>query len=150
MFHWQFSSAQNRPKEWYIIALIIVLFFVVYGIIAQMYLMSIVVFLFAWVYIMMENNATPTTEVSINDHVIQVAGTTYNLDMIDRFTLLSNEWEYVMLRLFLKKWISVLIDIPLTSEVDSVWLKAFLSEFITYDTDASWTKSDRLIHTMRL
>lgn len=47
MFSWQFSSQKERPAQWYIIALVVVLFLVAYGIIEGMYFMSVVAFLFA-------------------------------------------------------------------------------------------------------
>jgi hypothetical protein len=47
MYNWQFSSEKERPQSWYIIALIVVLSLVLYGIIEGLYLMSIVAFLFA-------------------------------------------------------------------------------------------------------
>ncbi len=150
MFTWQFSSQKERSAQWYIIALVVVLFFVLYGIIEQIYFLSVVSFLFAWVYILMENNATPITHVNISEHIVQVNTTIYEFDKINKFALLSNGTNYVMLRLFLKKWITQMIDIPLTEEVDSIWLKDFLSEKILFDADADWGKWDRLIHAMRL
>lgn len=47
MFTWQFSSSAGKPKGWYIIALVVVLSLVIYGIVIGLYLMSIVAFLFA-------------------------------------------------------------------------------------------------------
>lgn len=87
---------------------------------------------------MMENNATPITNVNITDRLIQVNTTTYEFDKIEKFALLSNGASYVMLRLFLKKGMSPIIDIPLTIEVDSSSLKDFLAEKITLDTEADW------------
>jgi hypothetical protein len=103
MYHWQFSSSIQRSKEWYIIALIIVLFLVVYGILQELYIMSIVAFLFAGVYILIENNASPVSTVDIDDKKIQVNSTIYNFDSIDRFTLLMSGGEHSMLRIFMKK-----------------------------------------------
>jgi hypothetical protein len=51
----------------------------------------------------MENNAIPVTTVDINDRMIKVNDTIYEMDKIDRFTLLSIDGNYVMLRLFIKK-----------------------------------------------
>lgn len=150
MYSWQFSTSTGKPKGWYIIALVVVLSLVIYGIIEGMYLMSIVAFLFAWVYILMENNSIPITSVDINDHMIRVNGTIYEMDKIDRFTLLSNDGNYVMLRLFIKNGIAPIIDIPLTAEVDSAWLKDFLSSILSYDANADWTRTDKIIHSMRL
>lgn len=123
---------------------------VIYGIIEGMYLMSIVAFLFAGVYILMENNAIPVTSVDINDRMIKVNDTIYEMDKIDRFALLSQEGNYVMLRLFIKKWINPIIDIPLTWEIDGGELKDFLSWVLAYDAEADWTRTDKLINTMRL
>lgn len=98
----------------------------------------------------MENNSIPVTNVDINERMVRVNDTIYEMDKIDRFTLLSNEGNYVMLRLFIKNGISPIIDIPLTAEVDSTGLKDFLSGILTYDADADWTRTDKIIHTMRL
>lgn len=150
MFHWQFSTSQGKPKGWYIIALVVVLSLVIYGIFEGMYLMSIVAFLFAWVYILMENNSIPVTSVDINERMVKVNETIYEMERIDRFTMLSSDGNYVMLRLFIKKWITPIIDIPLTPEVESVVLKDFLSEILPYDADADWTRTDKIINSMRL
>jgi hypothetical protein len=72
------------------------------------------------------------------------------MDKIDRFTLLSIDGNYVMLRLFIKKWIASLIDIPLTWEVDGMAVKEFLSGIIVYDADADWTRTDKIINRMWL
>ena len=72
------------------------------------------------------------------------------MERIDRFTMLSSDGNYVMLRLFIKKWITPIIDIPLTPEVESVVLKDFLSEILPYDADADWTRTDKIINSMRL
>lgn len=42
------------------------------------------------------------------------------------------------------------MDIPLTSEVDGYELKDFLSQYVTYDSEAEFTKSDRIIEAMGL
>lgn len=72
MFSWTFASRKDHSPTWYIIAIIIVLMLVVYGIVEQLYLMSVVAFLFAGVYLLMENNATPITSVDVSDRGIQV------------------------------------------------------------------------------
>lgn len=33
MYHWQFASQNERPQSWYIAALVVVLFLVIYGIV---------------------------------------------------------------------------------------------------------------------
>jgi hypothetical protein len=115
-----------------------------------MYLMSIVAFLFAGVYILMENNATPTTIVEITDRYISMGTVRYEMNTIEKFTLLKNEDAYVMLRLFVKKSLTPTVDIPLTEEIDAYALKDFLETLLPFDAEADWKQSDRLIHAMRL
>lgn len=47
MFTWQFSTQREKHPQWYMIALIVVLFLVLYGIFEKIYAMSVVAFLFA-------------------------------------------------------------------------------------------------------
>ena len=150
MYNWQFASTKSRPAHWYVVALIVVLFLVIYGIFEGLYIMSVVAFLFAGVYILMENNATPTTQVEVTDRAIVISGTRYEMTDIEKFALLKNGDDYVMLRIFLKKSFSAMIDIPLTEEVDAYGLKDFLELSLPFDTTADWNKTDRLIHAMKL
>lgn len=150
MFSWQFSSQKERHPQWYIVAVIVVLFFVVYGIFTGMYLMSIVTFLFAWVYILMENNATPTVTVMVNDRVIQIGSAIYDFDKLSKFTILSRDGVPAIFRIWIKKSLTPTIDIPLIAEVDAYALKDFLSEYVEYDSEAEFTKSDMIIEAMGL
>jgi hypothetical protein len=67
MFSWSFSTHKEHSPSWYVIAIVVVLMLVVYGIVQQLYLMSVVAFLFTGVYLLMENNSAPTTEVNITE-----------------------------------------------------------------------------------
>jgi hypothetical protein len=47
MFSWSFASRPYHSASWYLVAIVVVLMLVVYGIVEGLYLMSIVAFLFA-------------------------------------------------------------------------------------------------------
>ncbi len=132
------------------IAIIVVLFLVGYGIFEGMYLMSIVAFLFAGVYVLMENNTTPMVTVMVNDRIIQLGSAIYDLDKITRFTILSRDGVPSIFRIWIKKSITPMIDIPLNDQVDAYALKDFLSQYVEYDSEAEFTKSDRVIEMMGL
>lgn len=72
MFSWIFSSKKEHSASWYIAAIVVVLTLVTYGITQGLYLMSIVSFLFAGVYILMENNSSPSTQVEIDQNSVKV------------------------------------------------------------------------------
>jgi NhaP-type Na+/H+ or K+/H+ antiporter len=103
MYHWQFASRHERPQSWYIIALVVVLFLVIYGIVEGLYMMSIVAFLFAGVYIMKENNSTPLTDVEVNENGIQVQQTFYPYAQIASFAILYDHDIPKILRCSMKK-----------------------------------------------
>lgn len=112
--------------------------------------MSIVVFLFAGVYILMENNATPNMTVMVNDRVVQIGWSHYELDKLAKFTILTRDGTPAILRIWIKKSLTSTIDIPLTAELDGYELKDFLSQYVTYDSEAEFTKSDRIIEAIGL
>lgn len=126
------------------------LFLVVYGIVMQLYMMSVVAFLFAWVYIMKENNSAPLIDVDITEIGIQVQDTFYEYSQITSFAILYDQKVAKMLRFSVKKWITSLIDIPLTQDVNPAELRNLLLQNITENPDAEFTRSDRMIQAMRL
>jgi hypothetical protein len=103
MLHWQFASRQSRPAGWYIIALVVVLFFVIYGIVEGIYIMSVATFLFAGVYILKENNSAPLTDVQITDAGIQVESSFYDYGQFTSFAILYDGQIASILRLGMKK-----------------------------------------------
>lgn len=150
MYHWQFASRNERPQSWYIVALVVVVFLVIYGIVQWLYMMSVVAFLFAWVYIMKENNAAPLTDVNVTENGIQVQDTFYEYSQIASFAILYDQEIAKMLRFSVKKWITSLIDIPITQDVNPAELRNILLKNISENPDAEFTKSDRMIQAMRL
>lgn len=150
MFTWSFSTHKEHSASWYVVALIVVLSLVLYGIIEGIYLLSIVAFLFAGVYILMENNVSPVTHVEVNEIGIKVGGSFYEYSTLARFAVIYNEDIPVILRLTPLKKLATIIDIPLTQDVNAVELKNYLASFLEEQKDVSLSNSDVLIHAMRL
>lgn len=112
--------------------------------------MSIVSFLFAGVYILIENNSLPTTRVDIDEWGVTVWPTRYDQNTIEKFALIAIGGIPTYLRLTLRKKIWMNVDIPLTQDVNPVELKKYLLEYFEEDTQASLSNSDAIIHAMRL
>jgi hypothetical protein len=66
-------------------------------------MMSIVAFLFAGVYIMKENNATPLTDVEVDENGIRVQQTFYPYSQIGSFAILYDHDVAKLLRCSMKK-----------------------------------------------
>ncbi len=54
------------------------------------------------------------------------------------------------IRLYPNKKLSPLIDIPLSPDLDFVWLRSFLASVMEEDKNTNISSSDALIHAMKL
>ncbi len=150
MFSWDFSTHKEHSAAWYIAAIVVVLSLVTYGIIEWIYLLSIAAFLFAWVYILMENNANPVTHVDVDNTGIRVGTTFYEYSSLVSYAIVYVRDTPIYLRITPRKKLSTVIDIPLTPDVDAVELRNYLSGQLEEEKNAQLSNSDVLIHAMRL
>jgi hypothetical protein len=150
MFHWQFSTKKERPQSWYIIALLVVGFLIIYGIWEEIYLLSVVTFLFSGVYLLIENNSTPLVTVDITEHGINISSVFYEYSQISSFALIYEGQVARVLRIGVKKGLTSTIDIPFAFDLNAREVREYLLSFIPEDTEAQFTKSDRVIQAMGL
>lgn len=150
MFSWSFATHKQHTASWYIIAIIVVLSLVTYGIIEGIYIMSVVSFLFAGVYILMENNSNPITHTEIDNSWIRIGGTFFDYSAIQSFSIVYIEDRPMYLRITPRKKLSTVLDIPLTQEVNAVELKTYLAGHLEEQKDVKFSNTDALIHVMWL
>lgn len=124
-------------------AIILVLVLVIYGIISSMYLLSVVSVLFAWVFLLIENNSLPTTTFSIDDTMLRIDNESYGWEMFSSFAIITL-WEKKILKIFTNKKLSPPFDIPLSPEVNPLELRNFLSQFLIENPNANIGKWDGL------
>jgi hypothetical protein len=130
--------------------MIVVLSLVTYGIIEGIYIMSVVSFLFAGVYILMENNSSPVTKADIDAGGIRVGGNYYDYSSLSSFSIVYVQDRAMYLRITPRKKLSTVFDIPLTEDVNPVELKSYLAERLEEEKDVKFSNTDALIHVMRL
>jgi hypothetical protein len=123
---------------------------VVYGIVEGLYLMSIVAFLFAGVYLLMENNSSPVLHVDVTERGIQVGGSFYDYSQFSRFAMVSRDHVPAFVRLYPVRKLSPLIDIPLSTEISSTELRSYLATVMEEEYNNSISNADALIHAMKL
>ena len=112
--------------------------------------MSIVSFLFAGVYLLMENNSTPVLHVDVTDRGIQVGGSFYDYSQYTRFALVSMADIPAFVRLYPVRKLSPLIDIPLSGKVSTTELRSYLVSKMEEEHNNTISNSDALIHAMKL
>lgn len=150
MFQWSFSSRSDKSATWYIFAIMIALVFVVLGFINQMYLMSIVVFIFVGVYILFENNSSPQVEVTVNEEWVQIGKVFYEYQKISEFSILYHDKVPVYVRFHFRKWLIPQIDVRLTQDVNPQELREYLLQFIAENENEELTSVDYIMDAMRL
>ena len=150
MYSWSFSNHKDRTPLWYIVGAILVLSLVIYGIIAQVYLMSIVAVLFSGTYILIENNSSDVTEVKIDEKKLQVNETIYYWENFESFSIIEANGAPLFLRLYPKKKIGTTIDVPFTEKVHIEEVRSLLLSVLEENENTQIGKMDTLIYLSKL
>lgn len=88
--------------------------------------------------------------VEVDEKWIRVSWSVYELRDMEKFAVISIAGTPAFVRLFPRKKLSPVIDIPLTQDVNPGELKDFLAGYIEEDKNAILSNSDAIIHAMRL
>ncbi|MBS9784196.1 hypothetical protein KGV55_02490 [Candidatus Gracilibacteria bacterium] len=150
MFSWSFSNKKNHSPIWYVIALIIVIAIAIYGILNTMYMMSVTVFLVAGIYLLVENNTTPTTEVEMEEGIFTIDENVYEFRDYVYFAIIAKAKNQKIIRLVPNSKLGTVIDIPLSSDVNPIELREWLATQLDENPDMKLSKTDKLIDIAKL
>lgn len=103
MFSWNIIAQNTKGAGWYTTAGIFALAFIIWGIFVGLYALSIVVFIFVGVYILIENNAPENTQIVVDEHGININGGFYDYPSIEEFSIIYENRKPIFLRLKVKK-----------------------------------------------
>lgn len=150
IYTWSFSNDKNRWPLWYIIALSIVIWLVVWGFLTKQYVMSFLIILITWVYFFVENNSEEITSIYIQNLWINIWNSFYEYTKFQSFNVIYTWNEARILRLVLKNnvWVKF-IDLSIDNNVASI-LKDILPNFIIEDDKTEISFSDKLIKFLKL
>lgn len=150
IYTWSFSNDKNRWPLWYIIALSIVIWLVVWWFLTKQYVMSFLIILITWVYFFVENNSEEITSIYIQNLWINIWNSFYEYTKFQSFNVIYTWNEARFLRLILKNnvWVKF-IDLSIDNNVASI-LKEILPNFITEDDKTEISFSDKLIKFLKL
>ncbi len=150
MYSWEFSTHKEHTIGWYMVALIIVFVLVAYGILNEIYILSIVTILFAGTYILIENNSTAVTRVEMQEGSMRIGEQTYEFKDMVSFAIISIEDIPSMVRFVPKKKLATQFEVPLTPDVNPQELKNWLLTQLPEDENARFTTTDAIIRMTRL
>ncbi|PIQ11397.1 hypothetical protein COW06_01345 [Candidatus Gracilibacteria bacterium CG12_big_fil_rev_8_21_14_0_65_38_15] len=151
MFSWNIATQNTKGPGWYTTAGVFSLAFIIWGIFVGLYALSIVVFIFVGVYLMMENNAPEVTQIAIDENGININGGFYDYPSIEDFSIVYDNKKPIFLRLRLKKRGLNSIDIDLTQDVNSYELRNFLLQYIPEsEKGGELTSNERLMRYLKI
>lgn len=149
LYTWNFNDEKNRSALWYIIALSIVIWLVIWWFLTKQYWMSFIVLLIAWLSYFIENNSPEQIEVIISELWMKIWNTFYDYSKIDSYTFIYSWENATSLRLhFNKKWLRY-INLPITNNLVSD-LKWILNNFIEENPKGELSFSEKLIKILKL
>lgn len=149
IYNWSFSNEKNRWNLWYVIALSIVIWLVIWWFLTKQYIMSFLIILITWVTFFVENNSEETTQVLITNLWIKINSTFYDFSKIASYSLIYDWENAIFLRLSLiKKWIKVL-DLDINNDI-ALNLKSILPNFLNENKNAELTFIEKIIRILKL
>ncbi len=149
LYTWQYEDNKNRGSYWYIIALSILVWVVIWGFITGQYWMSFIVLFISWLFYYIENNSEEVVIVSLSEIGVQIWQNFYEYSKIEKFTYIYDWREPVFLRLVVNKLslknIDLNIDISILND-----LKNILPNYLTEDQKWELSLLEKFIHKLKL
>lgn len=149
LYNWNYSDTKNRTPLWYMIALAIAVWLIIWGFFTRQYGMSIVIMLTVWFFYFLENNSEDEVGVEITDLWIIVQDNFYDFSRISSFSVIFNGENAIFLRLIIaKRWISVInlrIDNRIVSHV-----RPILVNYVEENPKQELTFIEKISHSLKL
>jgi hypothetical protein len=149
LMQWSYEENKDRSPIWYIIALSIAIWLIIWWFFTRQYGMSIVIMLISWFFFFLENNADDQVQVTISEQWIKVQWNFYDYAKISWFYLVY-EWEQaIFLRIGVKKnWIrtlSVRID-----NFHSPEARRILSHYLEESEKQELSVTEKILHFLKI
>jgi len=149
LYSWDYEDTKDRSAIWYIIALSIAIWLIIWWFLTRQYGMSIVIMLVGGVFYFLENNAEDSVTVHITELGISVQDNFYDYSKIGWFSLIYNWENAIFLRLLIKKrGISILnikVDNAIARDIRSI-----LWKYIEENEKQEISLTEKIMHLLKL
>lgn len=149
IYTWEYDDSKDRWPYWYIIALSIIVWIVIWGFITWQYWMSFVVLFVSGLFYYIENNSEDNIEIILTDLWFQIWKNFYEYAKIEKYTFIYEGDIPVLLRLVVNKASLKNIDLKIDKEI-FYELKDILPNYIQEDAKWELTFMEKLIHKLKL
>ena len=149
IYTWSFSSKKERSSMWYIVALSIIIWLVIWWFLTKQYGMSFIILMITWFMYFIENNSEDIVEVFVWELWIKIWESFYDYSKIDSYYFLY-DWEFSKIIRFNlnKKWIRV-IDLNVDNNI-TLDLKNVLPKFLKESEKQEFSFSEKIIKLLNL
>lgn len=149
LYSWNYDDSKNRSPLWYMIALAIAIWLIIWWFFTRQYGMSIVIMLIIGFFYFLENNTEDGVEIRITDLWIMVQESFYDFSRISAFTIIFSWENAIFLRLSIaKRWIST-INLRVDNKVISD-IKPLLLNYIEENPKQELTLVEKISHRLKL
>jgi len=149
IYSWNFSSDKQRWGMWYIIAISVAIWLIIWWFLVKQYWLSFVLILISWLFYFVENNSPDLVQIEINELWIKINTIFYDFVWIESFSILYHWENAILARIILKqKWIKVL-DLEINNQI-AIDLKKILPNFIKEDDKITMSNIDKIIRLLKL
>lgn len=149
LYNWKYEDVKNRSPIWYVIALSIAIWLIVWGFLTRQYGMSIVIMMLSWFFFFLENNADENIEVILTDLWIKVQNNFYDYAKISWFHIVYDWENAVYLRLGINKrslrTLSIRVDNTIAAD-----LRSILSNFVEENEKQEITFGEKILHLLKI
>ncbi len=149
LYSFSFSTDKWRWKMWYIIALSVIIWLVIWWFLTRQYVMSFLIILISWISFFIDNNTPDQVNVDINSLWIKINNSFYDYPKIHSYTIIYDWWSAVLLRIALKKRWMKFLDLNIDNNI-AYDLKQILPNFINEDENQELSFTDKLIKFLKL
>jgi len=149
-YSWAFETHFHRGKQWYMIAITLVLALIVMSFLLGAYPLGILGILFVGVYLLYEINTPDMTRVDLNTSGLSINDELYSFIKIREFGIIRiTEWPTI-LRIVVKNTMINNLDVFIDPQIESEEIRLFLSNYIPENPQIRFSVIDRVLLGLRL
>lgn len=149
IYAWSFNSWKNRWNLWYIIALSVIIWLVIFSFLTKQYILWFLVLLMSWVYYFIENNSSDEVKIYVYDLWIKIDNNFYEYTKINFFTVIYKDENADVLRLYINNKLTNTIDLKIDNPIITE-LYPILNEKIQENTAWWYTLVDKIVNFLKL
>lgn len=149
LYSWQYDDTKNRWKVWYILAISIIIWLIIWWIFTRQYGFSVIIFLVSGIYLFVENNSSDTVKVLIHENGVKVSESFYEYEKIENYSYVFSKENPVFLLLNLqKKWLRQL-HLQINQDIYET-LEKILPNYIEKTENKPLSKIETLLQILKL